>query len=73
MDDHPMYLMNEPAMGGGGAEQDHLLPLPSLRAKLASSESVVMVEATQTLHNCGLMGAAGYTPPTVPAHAQSHC
>jgi len=71
MDDHPMYLMNEPAMGGGGAEQDHLLPLPSLRAKLASSESVVMVEATQTLHNCGLMGAAGYTPPTVPAHAQS--
>jgi hypothetical protein len=61
IEDHPMWLSNSEALNGGGADQDNLLPLPSLREKLSSSESVVMMEATDLLHSCGLPGAAGFT------------
>ena len=61
-EDHPMWYMNAEAMRGGGADQDNLLPLPSLRQKLSSSESVIMLEATDVLHSCGLPGAAGFEP-----------
>ena len=36
------------------------MPLPSLRQKLSASESVLMIEATDALHVCGLPGAAGF-------------
>lgn len=66
-EDHPMWFGNEDAMSGGGTDQDHLLPLPSLRNKLSSSQSVIMIEATDALHSCGLPGAAGFEPqPSVP-------
>lgn len=59
--DHPMWFGNEDGpMQGGGADQDNLLPLPTLRHKLSSSQSVVMLEATDALHACGLVGAAGF-------------
>ena len=58
-----MWLMNAEAMRGGGADQDHLLPMPSLRQKLSSSESVIMLEATDALQSCGLPGAAGFVVP----------
>ena len=61
-EDHPMWFRNSHAFHGGGADQDCLLPLPSLRQKLSSSESVIMVEATEALQSCGLPGAAGFQP-----------
>ena len=60
VEDHPMYFGNEESMRGGGTDQDALLPLPALRQKLSSSESVVMIEATDALRSCGLPGAAGF-------------
>ena len=64
-EDHPMWVGNEAAFGGGGADQDTVLPLPALRERLSSSTSVVMLEATAALQSCGLPGAAGFEPPTV--------
>ena len=51
---------------------DHVLPLPSLRDKLRSSSSVVMLEATETLRSCGLAGASGFAPAAHEASTQSH-
>lgn len=65
-EDHPMWMENAEALLGGGADQDHVLPLPTLREKLASSESMIMLEATAALESCGLPGAAGFEPPTPP-------
>lgn len=66
MNDHPMWLTNEEALGGGGCS-DGLFPLPSLRDKLHSSSSVVMMEATDTLTRCGLRGAGGFATPAAAA------
>ena len=65
-----MWLMNMEGMQGGGADQDHVLPLPSLRQKLSSSESVIMVEATDALQSCGVPGATGFEPRETAKGAQ---
>ena len=56
-EDHNMWLGNT-----GVAEMDNVMPLPPLRQTLSDSESVLMLEATDTLHECGLPGAAGFSP-----------
>lgn len=53
--------MPEPADSAPHAAQ-MVLPLPSLRQKLQSSNSVVMLEATDALQSCALPGASGFAP-----------
>eukprot|EP00966_Prymnesium_polylepis_P226955 5251230-Prymnesium_polylepis.1 len=59
------WVPEEMAPAASAANQDDtpmVLPLPSLRQKLQSAESVVMLEATDCLQSCGLPGAADFEP-----------
>ena len=57
-EDHPAWYADS---GTHVSDMDNVMPLPSLRQKLSGSESVLMLEATDALHACGLPGAAGYS------------
>ena len=56
-EDHPAWYADSDTHV---SDMDNVMPLPSLRQKLSASESVLMLEATDALHACGLPGAAGF-------------
>ena len=58
-EDHPWWY--DATSRGDQAAHDNMLPMPSLRQNITSSEAVVMIEATDALESCGLPGAAGFT------------